>query len=201
MALATRIQERARKLREEQNNLQKTMLQLEQTRKVKEQELQTNRAHRQNQLKCGIARNQVELDLFRAQDKVQEQRAKNEKLKVGTQAVKEESEKVQAHLQNDIENIYAPHEMEMERYRKLLESKTRAIRRRQKELDKIETSIRRLKQAESELLKDRKSLIADCESLQREDGEALREIDCLSAENKQLIAQVRQSHHSSTKKG
>jgi chromosome segregation ATPase len=195
MALATRIQERARTLREEQQNLQKMTLQLEQTRKAKEQELKTNRAHRQNQLKGAISRSQVELDLFRAQDRVQGQRAKNDNMEVGTKTVKEETEQIQSRLQKDIENVYAPHEMEMEKYRKMLECKTQKAQKRQDEIDKIESNIRRLKQAERELLEDRKSLIADCENLQREDGIALQEIENLSAENKQLLSQVRENHY------
>jgi hypothetical protein len=194
MAVAVRIQERARKLREEQNNLQKMTLQLEQIRKGKEQELKSNRAHRQNQLKCTIARSQVELDLFRAQGRVREQRANNDKMEVGTKVVKEESEKIQSQLQNDIENLYAPHEIQMEKYRELLISKTQTGQRRQDELDKIESNIRRLKQAENELLEDRKSMIADWENLQKEDGKALQEIESLSVENRQLLAQVRHDH-------
>lgn len=199
MAVATRIQERARKLRDEQNNLQKLMLQLEEIRKVKEREILANRAHRQRQLTTTIARSQVELDLFRAQDRVHEQRAKNDQMEVGTQAVKEESEKIQAQLQEDIENMYAPHEMEMERYRKVLESKAQKAQKRQEELDKMESNIRRLKQAEKELLEDRKLLNAECEHLQREDGRVLQQMNDLSDENQKLLAQVRKDIRSQTK--
>ena len=135
MAVAARIQERAKRLLEEQNNLQDAKAQLEQSRTLHKQETQRTRDGKRRMLHASIARNQVELTLFSIQDKIKEQRIKNQQMENRTRSIKEACDMIQAQFNSDVETLYAPHEMEMESCRKRLEDKKEMA---QEQLDRLE---------------------------------------------------------------
>lgn len=193
LAVAARIQERAQRLLEEQNNLLQSKEQLARAISLKEQELQTSRDEKRKNLEGSIARNQTELKLFHVQDKVKEQKIKNHQLEIVTKSIKEECDKIQARFNNLVESLYAPHEMEMEKYRTILELKRQNAQKQQHSVDGIESKIRKLVQAEKKLIQDKLTLSRECEELQKEEREGVQLISSLAADVKQALSQVRAS--------
>ncbi len=193
LAVATRIQERARRLLEEQTNLQKFKVQLEQIRNLKEKEMQTNRDEKRKQLEGIIARNQTELNLFALQDSVKEQKIKNQEVISRTRSIKDECERIQAQFNDHVETMYAPHEMELELYRKTLETHIENARKRQNKIDRIQSNIRQIEETERKLLQDKVSLIMECERFQKEELERVQDISNLAEEVKQALSKVSRS--------
>ena len=191
MAVATRIQERSRRLLEDQTTLRKAKVQLEKIRKRKDRELQQNRATRKCLLVGVIARHRTELELYQAQDRIQHQGNKIHRMESTTQSVRDQTEQIQSQFRNDVEAIYAPHQMKIERCHRLLEAKNLAAQRRQDQAENIKSDIRRLKQARNELRVDRKSLMDACHSLQKEEGQGLQEISNVAMLVRQALAKVR----------
>lgn len=191
LGVASHIQEKCKRRMEEQENLKKAKEQLQQIRKRKDHEVQANRTTRKSLLEVVIARHQTELELYRSHSRLQEQRNKIRRMEETTQTVKDETELLQTQFQNDVEEVYAPHQMEMERYRDILQAKNKAAKRHQEQSEKVKEKIRGLKQARFELRMERTTLLDEKERFQKEEWGGLQEVASLATKVREALSKVR----------
>lgn len=189
LLLATRLQQLAQNHAAAKTKLQEEKDLLAQAHASKTQAIEAHRAQRRLQLEHTISQSQAELDLFDAQDAVKEQKAQNHEIHARTQAIKDQSEQVEQKFQQDVETLYAPHEMEMEGYRDVLETKIRKQQKLHDQLSKLNSDISRLKHSEEKLGQDRLALEQACEALKVEEASGLEQVADLAKQVRITLSQ------------
>lgn len=191
VAVASRIQERARNLMEEQHKLHMAHDQLEDAHQKKAGEITANLASRKSLLEGVIARHQKELELYRTQGRLDEQQKKNQQMQASVRTVKDKTARSQVGFQNELETVYALHQMEMERYRGVLDAKTHSARRSKIAFDMLKSNTQRLRCAIHKLRSDRKSIVEDCQKFHSEEQECMEDVSNLAKKVREALSKVR----------
>jgi chromosome segregation ATPase len=126
VAIATRIQERARLLVIERQNLQTATDRLAKLQVVHQREQQINNQCRRHLLQCTNARNEVELEIYKIKDEIQKsenaiERMKREKMKWEGQV-----EEINRESENIVVSTYGPQMVQLELLVKAFEATVQA---------------------------------------------------------------------------
>ena len=149
MAVATRIQERARILTEERRKVKDTDEILIELRQTRDQEQKINNRRRKNLLECINERNNVELEIFEVQDKIDDSNRNIELYDQQRIESKERIENLMNQRTKETTTFYGPNLAQMESYTKALENvvttKERVIEQRRTRLETMRNELERAK--------------------------------------------------------
>jgi DNA repair exonuclease SbcCD ATPase subunit len=152
MAVATRIQERARILTEERRKVKDTDEILIELRQTRDKEQKINNRRRKNLLECINERNNVELEIFDVQDKIDDY---NMNIELYNQQRIESKERIKNLIDKrtmETTTFYGPNLAQMESYTKALENvvttKERVIEQRRTRLETMRNELERAKTKE-----------------------------------------------------
>ena len=174
MAVATRIQERARILMEERSKVKSTEPILLELRMAREKEQAINDRRRKHLLESINERNGVELGIFDLRDAIQDL---NENIRVAQQKRIESTERIRVRMEERIQDataFYGPNLAQMECYAKVLEtvveSKERAVERRRKRLQKLRDELANSKTNEERIRRETETTIREANMLREQGG-------------------------------
>lgn len=194
VAVAARIQDRAMQLHAEQTKLNTVLAELDKTRDEARKETAVNSSRRRNMLEAINSRNGIELELYQARDKIDGYRTTIQKLQQETEIIEEAIAKAQAQWKDDVQNLYSPHQLEMELYQQTLEAALEAreqrSRQRAEQLEKLETKARDLKEREECLRLECTALREETQSLEKREDDEDKEVSSLASQVREALAKV-----------
>jgi chromosome segregation ATPase len=194
VAVAARIQDRAMQLHAEQTKLNTVLAELDKTRHEAQKETDVNSSRRRNMLEAINSRNGIELELYQARDKIDGYRTTIQKLQQETEIIEEAIAKAQAQWKDDVQNLYSPHQLEMELYQQTLEAaldaREQRSRQRAEQLEKLETKARNLKEREECLRLECTILREGTQSLEKREDAEDKEVSSLASQVREALAKV-----------
>jgi chromosome segregation ATPase len=194
VAVAARIQDRAMQLLLEQTKLNDAKTELQKIQDSARKESQVNDSRRRILLATTNSRNGVELELYKARDKISDYKKLIQKLREETQKIEDQTKKVEAQWKDDVENIYSRCQLEMELYQHSLETSLQAneqrANQRVEQLDQLEARARNLNEEEGALRRACQTLETDIERLEREEEDGDEEVSSLALEVREALAEV-----------
>ncbi|OEU16975.1 hypothetical protein FRACYDRAFT_239572 [Fragilariopsis cylindrus CCMP1102] len=165
MAVATRIQERARILTEERRKVKDTDEILIELRQTRDQEQKINNRRRKNLLECINERNNVELEIFDVQDKIDDSNRNIELYNQQRMESKERIENLMNQRTKETRTFYGPNLAQMESYTKALENvvttNERVIEQRRTRLETMRHELERAKTQEQNINQDTETIRED----------------------------------------
>jgi chromosome segregation ATPase len=194
VAVAARIQDRAMQLLSEQTKLNAAKTELKRIQDEAKKETQVNHSRRRKLLETTNSRNGVELELCKARGRINSYRKSIDILQQETQRTELETTKVQAQWQDDVKNIYSPHQLQMELYRKSLEAALEVNERRTikrlKRLEQYGANSRRLKEEEGHLRQECSTLEAETLALAKSEEDGDEEVSSLATQVREALSKV-----------
>jgi hypothetical protein len=165
MAVATRIQERARILTEERRKVKNTDEILIELRQTRDKEQKINNRRRKNLLECINERNNVELEIFDVQDTIDDY---NMNIELYNQQRIESEERIENLINKrtkETTTLYGPNLAQMESYTKALENvvmtKERVIEQRRTRLETMRNELERAKTEEQNINQETETIRED----------------------------------------
>jgi DNA repair exonuclease SbcCD ATPase subunit len=177
MAVATRIQERARILTEERRKVKDTDEILIELRQTRDKEQKINNRRRKNLLECINERNNVELEMFDVQDKIDDYNMNIELYNQQRIESKERIENLTDKRTKETTTFYGPNLAQMESYTKALENvvmtKERVIEQRRTRLETMRNELERAKTEEHNINQDTETIREDIRRRRQGGGEVI----------------------------
>lgn len=189
-SLATRLHKKSVLLAQERNSLRELEDKLTETRALIDKAQQMNRDVHRRELQQIIAQHQAELSLFDAQDELTRARSSIEEVEAGTQAIKEENESLHAQWSQELETVYAPHELLLQGFFQRLKEAQENSKKKQETIERIQSAVRRLKDSRKEMIREHHIIIDEIARFKEEEGAGVSNMSNLATQVKQALAQV-----------
>jgi chromosome segregation ATPase len=194
-ALAARIQDRATQFISEQTKLQSLAAELEHTRAVEQNESDTNTSLRRDLLETTCSRHSIELEIYDAREKTNSHMQSIQTLEEETEKIKEETETVETKWENDIKNIYAPHQSKIELYTQAIEfareTRESKINEKRQRHEAVEERIQRLKDEEEHFRRQSRDLQMQITGLEKEELQGDAQVSSLATQVQSALSEVR----------
>ena len=196
VAIATRIQERARLLVTEREKLQTAKVRLTELEQIHQREQQINDQYRRHLLQCTNARNDVELEIFNVRDQIQAAESAIEDYEQERVQWEDQLEDIQKESQQKVESTYGPQQVKMELFLKAFEATVQAkkdkIQKRRDRLETIQKECETLKKQHEDYQEQTKQVKDDIEKEKQSNvlQEDQQEISSLSRRVREAIAEV-----------
>jgi chromosome segregation ATPase len=196
VAIATRIQERARILVTEREKLQTAKARLTELEQIHQREQQINDQYRRHFLQCTNARNEVELEIFNVRDQIQAAENAIEDYEQERIHWEEQLEGIKKESEQMVESTYGPQQVKMELFLKAFEATVQAkkdkIQKRRDRLEAIHKECETLKKQHEDYQKQTKQVREEIETEKQTNtiqGDQ-EEISALSKRVREAIAEV-----------
>jgi hypothetical protein len=193
-AVAARIQDRAMQLHAEQTNLRAARTHLETLLETEKEEVApVNRSMRRNLLTATNHRNGVELELYNARDKIDFYLQTIQHLANDIEAIQDATERVGDQWQDDVNDLYSRHHLDMEVYKQSwevsLEAKSRLQLQREEKRNAVQSSILEMERIESSTRSESERLREDIVTLEQTD-DTDGDVFCLATRVQEALTQV-----------
>ena len=158
MAVARRIQERARVLSKERRLVEETDAVLVDLRVRREREQAINDRRRQHMLERVNERNEIELELFRVRDSIRDHRERARATERDTLASEENTEALTEGRVRKTKSVYGPNLARMESFIHILtakvESRERASKKRRERLEGLRAELADSRKEEEDIIRE-----------------------------------------------